>query len=202
MGVDAKIRYPAALYEKNKEEFKDLYRRQVGLQSSSQADSKKTSSQKLSTLSSTKAVTFTNSSKTTEKTTSTKKTDWAALQKSSLEYGKNSESDALRRAEVAANTYSKNHGIVPYDMNDDICKKVADVHMRPYLGDDNTKRRDLESSRFRHNKVTKLETDLKKLTVQTMRLHQSNRYCNRETQIAVAAIADNCHGCWVRGRKL
>ena len=110
------------MYEKNKEEFRALQRGSVA-----QTDAKTTTAQKrLSALTSSKTVSSISSSKTTtEKTTTTKKTDWAALQKSSLEYGKNSESDALRRAEIAANKYTASHGIVPYNMDDDIYLKVT-----------------------------------------------------------------------------
>merc|ERR1712098_292340 len=49
----------------------------------------------------------------------------------SLEYGKNSRSSALRRAEIHAVNSGKDprHVLVPRNHDDDICKKVADIHM-------------------------------------------------------------------------
>merc|ERR1712203_672900 len=47
------------------------------------------------------------------------------------EYGKSSRSQALRRAEIHAEKSGRDprHTLVPRDLEDDICKKVADIHM-------------------------------------------------------------------------
>lgn len=52
----------------------------------------------------------------------------------SLEEGRRSMSRAVRRAEYHAQTSGKDprHVGVPRDITDDICKKVADIHMSPY----------------------------------------------------------------------
>merc|ERR1712215_388001 len=83
------------------------------------------------------------SSKTTsvlEKTTTTTEKsniDHSLLeQKRSLEYGKASKSQALRRAEIHAQNSGKDprHTLVPRNLDDDICYKVADIHLSPYTG--------------------------------------------------------------------
>merc|ERR1712228_858765 len=74
---------------------------------------------------------------TIEKTTKTsKKVDLLKEQKSSLEYGKSLKCAALRRAEIHAQNSGKDprHVPVPRNVNDDICKMVADIHMSPYTG--------------------------------------------------------------------
>merc|ERR1712037_415066 len=49
----------------------------------------------------------------------------------SLEYGKSSRCQALRRAEIHAEKSGRDprHVMVPRNLEDDICKKVADIHM-------------------------------------------------------------------------
>merc|ERR1712107_451476 len=98
-------------------------------------------SSKLSSSSSATASTVAVKSSTTvsEKTSrtvetersSTKKVDYMAEHNKSLEYGKSSRSAALRRAEVHAVNSGKDprHVMVPRNLDDDICKKVADIHM-------------------------------------------------------------------------
>jgi len=52
----------------------------------------------------------------------------------SLEEGRRSMSRAVRRAEYHAETSGKDprHVGVPWNITDDICKQVADIHMTPY----------------------------------------------------------------------
>merc|ERR1711890_27833 len=70
---------------------------------------------------------------TTEKTSSVK-FDSAMEQQRSIEYGKQSKSRALRRAELHAVHSGKDprHTVLPRSLGDDICKVVADLHVSPY----------------------------------------------------------------------
>jgi len=71
-------------------------------------------------------------SKTIQKTEKTStKVDMMKEHAKSLEYGKSSRSAALRRAEVHAvkSGNDPRHVMVPHNLEDDICKKVADIHM-------------------------------------------------------------------------
>merc|ERR1719333_1508661 len=67
---------------------------------------------------------------------SSSKTTSVQEQKSSLEYGKSSKCAALRRAEIHARNSGKDprHVPVPRNVDDDICKLVADIHLSPYSG--------------------------------------------------------------------
>merc|ERR1711928_21766 len=55
-------------------------------------------------------------------------------QSESIEYGKRSKSQALRRAEMHAASSGKDprHTVLPRSLGDDICKVVADLHISPY----------------------------------------------------------------------
>merc|ERR1712203_374996 len=55
-------------------------------------------------------------------------------QSESIEYGKRSKSQALRRAESHAVSSGKDprHTVLPRSLGDDICKVVADLHISPY----------------------------------------------------------------------
>merc|ERR1712212_302892 len=55
-------------------------------------------------------------------------------QSDSIEYGKRSKSQALRRAEMHAVSSGKGprHTVLPRSLGDDICKVVADLHISPY----------------------------------------------------------------------
>jgi len=55
-------------------------------------------------------------------------------QSESIEYGKRSKSQALRRAEMHAVSSGKDprHTVLPRSLGDDICKVVADLHISPY----------------------------------------------------------------------
>merc|ERR1712061_220377 len=69
-------------------------------------------------------------------TTETKLTREQVLkaQSESIEYGKRSKSQALRRAESHAVSSGKDprHTVLPRSLGDDICKVVADLHISPY----------------------------------------------------------------------
>merc|ERR1712133_178389 len=93
-------------------------------------------------------------------TASSKKIDYMAEHNKSLEYGKSSRSAALRRAEVHAVNSGKDprHVMVPRNLDDDICKKVADIHMID----------DSSMSREGRIKVEKLEKELNALINSSM----------------------------------
>merc|ERR1719500_118899 len=69
---------------------------------------------------------------TTESKLSREKVLKAQLE--SIEYGKRSKSQALRRAEMHAVSSGKDprHTVLPRSLGDDICKVVADLHISPY----------------------------------------------------------------------
>merc|ERR1712241_705440 len=76
------------------------------------------------------------SSQQTTTTTESKLTREQVLkaQSESIEYGKRSKSQALRRAEMHAVSSGKDprHTVLPRSLGDDICKVVADLHISPY----------------------------------------------------------------------
>jgi len=65
----------------------------------------------------------------TERTS--RRTDFMKEHSQSLEYGKSSRCQALRRAEMHAEKSGRDprHVPVPRNLEDDICKQVADIHM-------------------------------------------------------------------------
>jgi len=111
---------------------------------------------------------------------SSKKVDYMAEHNKSLEYGKSSRSAALRRAEIHAVNSGKDprHVMVPRNLDDDICKKVADIHML-----DNS-----SMSREGRIKVEKLEKELNALINSSMS-YKSN-YKMSAKQMAMQAMED------------
>merc|ERR1712226_928971 len=85
-----------------------------------------TASASRSTAISTKETTTTESKLTREQV--------LKAQSESIEYGKRSKSQALRRAESHAVSSGKDprHTVLPRSLGDDICKVVADLHIPPY----------------------------------------------------------------------
>merc|ERR1711963_704394 len=133
------------------------------------------SSTKASTVSS-KAVTETKSVEKTER--SSRKVDMMTEHNQSLEYGKQSRSAALRRAELHAVKSGKDprHVMVPWNLEDDVCKKVADLHMY-----DNS-----VISREGRVKVEKLEKELNALINSSMSYKSS--YNKTAKQMAMEAM--------------
>jgi len=122
-------------------------------------------------------------------TTASKKEELASLQKSSVEYGRSSASRAVRRAEQHAATSAKDprHVMVPWDITDDICKKVADIHMAPYAkGEAETA---AQASLARWSKVNKMESDLEALTKTAMTY--SSCYKKSAAQMAKEAMSED-----------
>merc|ERR1712112_538231 len=94
------------------------------------------------------------------------KVDMIKEHQKSLEYGKNSRSSALRRAEIHAVNSGKDprHVLVPRNHDDDICKKVADIHMYDTTSMSNEGR----------VKVEKLERELNALIASSMSYKSSH----------------------------
>merc|ERR1711963_645967 len=72
-----------------------------------------------------------NQSSTTSSMKASTVSSKAVTETKSVEYGKQSRSAALRRAELHAVKSGKDprHVMVPWNLEDDVCKKVADLHM-------------------------------------------------------------------------
>merc|ERR1739838_1298547 len=124
---------------------------------------------------------------TVEKSTKSK-VDLLKEQKTSLEYGKSSKCAALRRAEIHAQNSGKDprHVPVPRNVDDDICKLVADIHLSPYTG-----RKEIDSaSRMSQQgrlKVDRMEKELSALTSSAM--SYKSMYAKSASQMASEAMA-------------
>merc|ERR1712038_1109970 len=112
----------------------------------------------------------------TERTS--KKMDFMKEHSQSLEYGKSSRSQALRRAEMHAEKSGRDprHVMVPRNLEDDICKKVADIHMY----ENNTK------SQQGRLKVEKMEKELAALINSSM--SYKSVYSKTAKQMAMEAM--------------
>merc|ERR1712112_237804 len=122
---------------------------------------------------------------TTEKTSSVK-FDAALEQQRSLEYGKQSKSRALRRAELHAVHSGKDprHTVLPRSLGDDICKVVADLHVSPFEARElNTAK---SASMQGRCKVEKMEKELSKLTQNAMAY--KSIYAKSARQMATEAM--------------
>ena len=112
--------------------YSGFYGRQLAQHSNTSATSSATSSVAKSVA---KSVSKSVTTAVTEKTSksvevaerSSKKVDFMKEHSQSLEYGKSSRSQALRRAEMHAEKSGRDprHTLVPRDLEDDICKKVS-----------------------------------------------------------------------------
>merc|ERR1712137_1152300 len=113
----------------------------------------------------------------TEKTST--KVDMMKEHAQSLEYGKSSRSAALRRAEVHAvkSGNDPRHVMVPHNLEDDICKKVADIHMY------DTSR----MSREGRVKVERMEKEMSALINSSMAYNSS--YAKSAKQMSMEAMA-------------
>eukprot|EP00092_Neocalanus_flemingeri_P018775 GFUD01020333.1.p1 GENE.GFUD01020333.1~~GFUD01020333.1.p1 ORF type:complete len:274 (+),score=77.04 GFUD01020333.1:112-933(+) len=107
------------------------------------------------------------------------KFDAAKEQKSSLEYGKSSKSSALRRAEIHAQNSGKDprHVPVPRNVDDDICKMVADIHLTD---------RSTVMSREGRTKVDRMQKELSALTSSAM--SYKSIYAKSASQMAKEAM--------------
>jgi hypothetical protein len=116
-----------------------------------------------------------------------KKVAFASAQESSLKEGRNSVSRAVRRAEYHAQTSGKDprHVGVPRDTSDDICKKVADIHMSPYEG------REIGEARAASSqsklKMERMEKELASITSSAMKYR--SLYTKSAAQMAMEAMS-------------
>jgi len=124
-----------------------------------------------------------------EQTTSVqaaKKVSFESQQRQSLMEGRQSVSRAVRRAEHHAETSGKDprHIGVPRDISDDICKKVADIHMAPFEG------REIAAARAALSqgklKIDRMEKELESITSSAMK-YQSI-YSKSASQMAKEAM--------------
>jgi len=117
---------------------------------------------------------------------SAKKVSFEAQQRQSLLEGRQSASRAVRRAEHHAETSGKDprHIGVPRDISDDICKKVADIHMAPFEG------REIAAARAALSqgklKIDRMEKELESITSSAMK-YQSI-YSKSASQMAKEAM--------------
>jgi len=142
--------------------YSGFYGRQLAQHSNTSATSSATSSVAKSVSKSvTTAVTEKTSKSVEVAERSSKKVDFMKEHSQSLEYGKSSRSQALRRAEMHAEKSGRDprHTLVPRDLEDDICKKVADIHMY----EDSAR-----SSQQARLKVEKMEKELNALISSSM----------------------------------
>merc|ERR1712183_762549 len=89
-------------------------------------------------------------------------------QSESIEYGKRSKSQALRRAEMHTVSSGKDprHTVLPRSLGDDICKVVADLHISPYESKEvNAAKASYAQGRL---KVDRMEKQLQSLTDSAM----------------------------------
>merc|ERR1712061_456455 len=109
---------------------------------------------------------------------SSRKVDFMKEHSQSLEYGKSSRCQALRRAEMHAEKSGRDprHVMVPRNLEDDICKKVADIHMH----ENNTK------SQQGRLKVEKMEKELAALINSSM--SYKSVYSKTAKQMAMEAM--------------
>jgi len=115
------------------------------------------------------------------------KIDLLKEQKTSLEYGKSSKCAALRRAEIHAQNSGKDprHVPVPRNVDDDICKMVADIHLSPYSG------KEVASASSMSNqgklKLERMEKELSALTSSAM--SYKSMYAKSASQMAAEAMS-------------
>jgi len=104
----------------------------------------------------------------------------------SLEEGRRSMSRAVRRAEYHAETSGKDprHVGVPRNVSDDICKKVADIHMTPYDNREIGMAR--QASAAGRVKVERMEKELAAITSSAMKY--KSFYLKSASQMAKEAM--------------
>jgi len=153
--------------------------------SAASASAASASASKTSISASSTSIAQSKTTTTTEKTSSVK-FDSAMEQQRSIEYGKQSKSRALRRAELHAVHSGKDprHTVLPRSLGDDICKVVADLHVSPYESRElNTAKAASMQGRC---KVEKMEKELSKLTENAMSYKSS--YAKSAKQMAMEAM--------------
>lgn len=177
-------------YQRQLEASKAVAEQEAAAKAAASASIKTASAKSASTATSVQAKkTVTISESTTTKTSSSKKQELAALQKSSVDYGKTSASRAVRRAESHAESSFRDprHTMVPHNVTDDICKRVADIHMAPYAREEAGLA--AQASLASWAKVSKLESSLEALTKNAMTYKSS--YAQSASQMAKQAMSED-----------
>jgi len=116
----------------------------------------------------------------------TKSVKFEEQQQQSLIEGRQSASRAVRRAEYHAQTSGKDprHVGVPRDISDDICKKVADIHMAPFEGREiGAAKAALSQGKL---KIDRMEKELAAITSSAMKYHSV--YLKSASQMAKEAM--------------
>jgi len=149
---------------------------------------KASASASASTSASSAAVSRSTAVSTTTTTTESKLSREQVLkaQSESIEYGKRSKSQALRRAEMHAVSSGKDprHTVLPRSLGDDICKVVADLHISPYESKEvNAAKASYAQGRL---KVDRMEKQLQCLTDSAMSYKSS--YSKSASQMAREAM--------------
>lgn len=145
------------------------------------------SSSKTAAMSSSKTTSVQEKTTTTVQRSAQAKIDLLKEQKTSLEYGKSSKCAALRRAEIHAQNSGKDprHVPVPRNVDDDICKMVADIHLSPFSG------KEVASASSMSNqgklKLERMEKELSALTSSAM--SYKSMYAKSASQMAAEAIS-------------
>jgi len=121
-----------------------------------------------------------------EKSVEERRVSFRKEQERSLEEGRRSMSRAVRRAEYHAETSGKDprHVGVPRDISDDICKKVADIHMTPYDSREIGMAR--QASAAGRLKVERMEKELASITSSAMKY--KSFYLKSAAQMAKDAL--------------
>jgi len=160
------------------EGYSGIYGKQLSNLQGKSVSTQQTSSAKLSSVSTSTSVKTEQKIERSEKVEKSK-VDMIREHQKSLEYGKNSRSSALRRAEIHAVNSGKDprHVLVPRNHDDDICKKVADIHMS-----DNS-----SMSKEGKVKVERLEKELNALIATSMAYKSS--YAKSARQMASEAMS-------------
>merc|ERR1712179_408025 len=155
-----------------------VYPRKAIATASASASSASSASVARSTAVSTQETTTTESKLTREQV--------LKAQSESIEYGKRSKSQALRRAEMHAVSSGEDprHTVLPRSLGDDICKVVADLHISPYeYKEVNAAKASYAQGRL---KVDRMEKQLQCLTDSAMSYKSS--YSKSASQMAREAM--------------
>merc|ERR1711970_827538 len=169
--------------------YSGIYGRQLAqLNEKSMSASSAASAKKVSTaMSSSKTTSLQEKTTTTVEKSTRSKIDLQKEQKSSLEYGKSSKCAALRRAEIHAQNSGKDprHVPVPRNVDDDICKLVADIHLCPYSGKEVSSANSM--SQQGRLKIERMEKELSALTSTAM--SYKSLYAKSASQMAAEAMS-------------
>merc|ERR1712055_1147188 len=167
------------------ESYSDIYGRQLAQLNQKNVSASSAASRVSTAMSSSKTVQE-KTTTTVEKTTKSK-VDLLKEQKTILEYGKSSKCAALRRAEIHAQNSGKDprHVPVPRNVDDDICKLVADIHLCPYSGKEVSSANSM--SQQGRLKIERMEKELSALTSTAM--SYKSLYAKSASQMAAEAMS-------------